>query len=107
MAAVVQLHVNIIIGVALLPFVDEKRLLSALEPKYEDLTEEENKRAVKGSDRLFVSKWSPAYDFLTSLYEGEDDTVSVHYGLSLLEYCRCVVRFDFSIVISTFFTIQC
>lgn len=58
----------------MLPFVDEKRLLAALEPKYADLTEEEKLRAVKGSDRLFVSKWHPAFDFLTGLFDNDDDT---------------------------------
>ncbi|XP_067941376.1 5'-3' exoribonuclease 2-like [Watersipora subatra] len=60
-------------GVALLPFVDEQRLLTALQPRYADLTDEENKRAVKGSDRLFVSKWHDSFDFLTSLYESTDN----------------------------------
>lgn len=32
---------TLIVGVALLPFVDEKRLLSALEKVYPDLSEEE------------------------------------------------------------------
>ena len=69
----------ITVGVALLPVVDEGRLLSAVRPLYEDLTEEEKQRAVKGSDRLFVSKWHPAFDFFTSLYEGDganDEEVS-------------------------------
>jgi len=70
-------------GVALLPFVDEKRLLKALEPKYADLTEEEHQRARKGSDRLMVSKWHPAFDFLTSMYEAEDNEVTHTKPVSL------------------------
>lgn len=66
-------------GVALLPFVDETRLLAAVRPLYDDLTDEEKQRAVKGSDRLFVSKWHPAFDFFTALYNGieeaDDDEV--------------------------------
>ncbi len=37
-------HILFLPGVALLPFVDEKRLLPALEKVYPDLTEEEGKR---------------------------------------------------------------
>lgn len=73
---------------ALLPFVDESRLLGALRPLYSDLTEEEDQRAVKGSDRLFVSKWHKSYDFLTSMYESGDDEVS---GTLLLGILRHVV----------------
>lgn len=62
---------------ALLPFVDEKRLLAAVRPRYSDLTEEEKSRAVKGSDRLFVSKWHPSHDFLVSLYEEDDEKVTL------------------------------
>lgn len=55
--------------------MDESRLLSAVRPKYADLTEDEKMRAVKGSDRLFVSKWHPSFDFLTSMYESDDNKV--------------------------------
>ena len=78
-------------GVALLPFVDEQRLLSALKPLYADLTREEKLRAVKGSDRLFVSKWHKSYDFLTSLYESDDSEVSSVCGLILSLLASCVV----------------
>lgn len=42
-------------GVALLPFVDEERLLRAVEPLYGLLNEEEMKRNERGCERLFVS----------------------------------------------------
>ncbi|XP_052699520.1 5'-3' exoribonuclease 2-like [Crassostrea angulata] len=58
-------------GVALLPFVDEKRLLSALEKVYPDLTDEERERNTWGSDRLFVGIRHPSYSFFEGLYEGE------------------------------------
>ncbi|XP_025103887.1 5'-3' exoribonuclease 2-like [Pomacea canaliculata] len=57
-------------GVALLPFVDEKRLHAALEQVYPDLTNEEKKRNIWGADRLFLSVNNPAYAFLEGLYEG-------------------------------------
>eukprot|EP00794_Sanderia_malayensis_P017453 gene17453-19198_t len=58
-------------GVALLPFVDEKRLLSALEPVYPDLTEEEVRRNRKDINLLFCGRLNPMYDFLVGLYEGD------------------------------------
>nr|XP_022333433.1 5'-3' exoribonuclease 2-like isoform X3 [Crassostrea virginica] len=64
-------------GVALLPFVDEKRLLSALETVYPDLTEDERERNTWGSDRLFVGIRHPSYSFLEGLYEGEPSTEKV------------------------------
>ena len=51
-------------GVALLPFVDEKRLHAALESVYPDLTDDEISRNVRGSDRLFVGPHHPSHDLL-------------------------------------------
>ncbi|KAJ8309493.1 hypothetical protein KUTeg_014367 [Tegillarca granosa] len=58
-------------GVALLPFVDEKRLLAALDKVYPDLTPEEISRNIRGDDRLFVGIRHPSYTFFEGLYEGE------------------------------------
>lgn len=55
-------------GVALLPFVDEKRLFKALVPYYECLTEAEKKRNVRGDDRLYVGIENKGYDFVKGLY---------------------------------------
>ncbi|GFR62384.1 5'-3' exoribonuclease 2 [Elysia marginata] len=57
-------------GVALLPFVDEKRLRKTLETVYPDLTAHERKRNTRGNDRLFIGNHHPAYEFLEGLYEG-------------------------------------
>lgn len=57
-------------GVALLPFVDEKRLLAALSQVYPDLTELEMKRNSRGKDRLFLRQGNPIFDFFVGLYEG-------------------------------------
>lgn len=56
-------------GVALLPFVNEKRLFKALEPYYKDLSPEEIKRNIRGDDRLYISSNHGNYDFLKGLYE--------------------------------------
>ncbi|KAK4052566.1 5'-3' exoribonuclease 2 [Microbotryomycetes sp. JL221] len=55
-------------GVALLPFIDQKRLLDAMATKYPDLTEFENSRNTKGNDVLYVSQDHPLYDYLEGLY---------------------------------------
>lgn len=51
-------------GVALLPFVDEKRLKEALVPYYSRLNEEEVKRNVRGNDYLFVHKTHKLFSHL-------------------------------------------
>ena len=60
-------------GVALLPFVDERRLHKALEPYYPLLTPAELKRNVRGDDRLYVSVENSAYKFLLGLYNNDLD----------------------------------
>ncbi|XP_026856585.2 5'-3' exoribonuclease 2 [Electrophorus electricus] len=58
-------------GVALLPFVDERRLRASLEKVYPDLTSEEVRRNSLGSDVVFVSKSHPLCDFIQELYRSE------------------------------------
>ncbi|CAI9578360.1 unnamed protein product, partial [Staurois parvus] len=55
-------------GVALLPFVDERRLRAALEEVYPDLTPEEIRRNSLGGDHLFVGKHHPLQEFIHELY---------------------------------------
>ncbi|XP_017757623.1 PREDICTED: 5'-3' exoribonuclease 2 homolog [Eufriesea mexicana] len=55
-------------GVALLPFVDMKRLFKALEPYYDSLSEEEKKRNIRGDDRLYVGFNNSGYNFIKGLY---------------------------------------
>jgi 5'-3' exoribonuclease 2 len=55
-------------GVALLPFIDEKKLLAAIEPLYSQLTEEEVKRNSCGNNLLFVSDSHPLSESIASLY---------------------------------------
>ncbi|XP_016283006.1 5'-3' exoribonuclease 2 isoform X1 [Monodelphis domestica] len=56
-------------GVALLPFVDERRLRAALEEVYPDLTPDETRRNSLGGDVMFVGKHHPLCDFLSELYK--------------------------------------
>ena len=55
-------------GVALLPFVDEKRLLAAVTPLYDKLTEEERLRNESGNDLLFVSNASKLFETICDIY---------------------------------------
>ncbi|XP_052865741.1 5'-3' exoribonuclease 2 homolog [Anopheles cruzii] len=59
-------------GVALLPFVDEKRLFRATDPKVPLLTEEEKLRNINGDAKLFVVPGSPGYRTLAGLCVGDD-----------------------------------
>ncbi|KAI5122154.1 hypothetical protein M0805_007053 [Coniferiporia weirii] len=60
-------------GVALLPFIDEKRLLDAMAPRYSGLTDEEIKRNKWGSNTLYVADDHPLYLLLESLYGKRKD----------------------------------
>jgi 5'-3' exoribonuclease 2 len=56
-------------GVALLPFINEKRLLDAMAMKYPELTEDEVSRNQVGKDVMVISKKHPSYaDILTNFY---------------------------------------
>ncbi|KAK2178116.1 hypothetical protein NP493_558g01017 [Ridgeia piscesae] len=72
-------------GVALLPFVDEKRLKEALSVVYPDLTEDEKTRNTRGADRLFVGKNHPSHDFFEALYEEGGSTEAVELDTSKTE----------------------
>ncbi|KAG6833818.1 hypothetical protein H0H87_011752 [Tephrocybe sp. NHM501043] len=55
-------------GVALLPFIDPKRLLDAMAAEYPNLTEEEVKRNKWGNDVIFASDEHPIYPSYEELY---------------------------------------
>jgi 5'-3' exoribonuclease 2 len=63
-------------AVALLPFIDEARLLKAMAPFYDKLTEEEKQLNTLGKDVLYVSKRNKLYQQLASLYAKQNDEVS-------------------------------
>lgn len=55
-------------GVALLPFIDEKRLLDALATRYPLLSEEEVRRNAFGTDVIMISEEHALYPTLELLY---------------------------------------
>ncbi|XP_034233636.1 5'-3' exoribonuclease 2 homolog [Thrips palmi] len=60
-------------GVALLPFVEEKRLHKALKEYYPLLTPAEIKRNIRGDDRLYIPQQHEKYSFFRGLYENGVD----------------------------------
>lgn len=75
-------------GVALLPFVDEGRLLRTLETVQDTLTDEEKARNMTGPDRIFIGRNHPAFDFFKELYSDNNESNSIDidpaftYGVS-------------------------
>lgn len=65
-------------GVALLPFVDAKRLKIALEAVQDQLNPEEKKRNTRGNDSLFVSKSHSLYEFVKKVYEDGSNKFNKH-----------------------------
>ncbi|KAI9507709.1 exoribonuclease 2 [Russula earlei] len=55
-------------GVALLPFIDQKRLLDAMAVHYPKLTEEEVRRNTWGNNAVFTSEQHTLYPSLEALY---------------------------------------
>ena len=55
-------------GVALLPFMDQGRLLGAMELHYDKLTEEEQRRNKWGDNIIFAVEDHPIYPFYEQLY---------------------------------------
>ncbi|CEF68627.1 5'-3' exoribonuclease 2 homolog [Strongyloides ratti] len=60
-------------GVALLPFVDQERLLACLEKYSDGLTEDEKKRNIRGENHIYVSKVHSAFEKIREIYETNQD----------------------------------
>jgi 5'-3' exoribonuclease 2 len=58
-------------GVALLPFIDEKRLLDAMAMKYPLLTDDENRRNTFGEEALIFSTQHPLYEEVAQNFYGK------------------------------------
>lgn len=58
-------------GVALLPFIDEKRLLKAMHEKYPLLSDDENRRNAFGTDALIFSTRHQLYDEIAQNFYGK------------------------------------
>ncbi|KAE8153890.1 exoribonuclease 2 [Aspergillus avenaceus] len=69
-------------GVVLLPFIDEKRLLTAMEKKYPLLSDEEKLRNMIGRDVLLISEGHPLYQDLVSNFYSKKQGAS-NYKLNM------------------------
>ncbi|KAL7740217.1 hypothetical protein ACLKA6_003920 [Drosophila palustris] len=69
-------------GVALLPFVDEKRLFKALIPLHSHLTDEEVKRNKRGENNLYISKLSSHFKTVQKLYKKTEISQSKERSIS-------------------------
>ncbi|KAH9825972.1 5'-3' exoribonuclease 2 [Teratosphaeria destructans] len=58
-------------GVALLPFIDEKRLLDAMATRYPDLNADEVRRNAFGNEALIFSTRHPLYDEVATNFYGK------------------------------------
>ena len=67
----------LMIGVALLPFIDEKRLLSAMELLWDELSEVERGRNEMGNDLLFVAQENKLYDALGETFYAMKEGIEV------------------------------
>ncbi|GMM31100.1 ssRNA exonuclease [Martiniozyma asiatica (nom. inval.)] len=62
-------------GITILPFIDEQRLLAAVQAKYPELTPEESDRNAHKHEMMFVGKRHPLFKKITKLYkEGNGET---------------------------------
>ena len=70
-------------GVALLPFIDQKRLLDALSLRYSQLSDAEVARNGVGNTSLFVSDEHPLYNFIAAISMDKTPAIDVGILLSL------------------------
>jgi 5'-3' exoribonuclease 2 len=73
-------------GVALLPFIDADRLLKAVIPLYNKLSEDEKRRNTLGHDLLFAPAGHKIFDELCMLY----GTPKVEYVIALIYRSLCL-----------------
>ena len=64
-------------GVALLPFIDETRLLEAAQKVYPNLTNEDRARNALGHDTLLISDSNPLYEDIVGRFYSKKQDVSV------------------------------
>lgn len=79
-------------GVALLPFVDEKRLFKALKPFYDKLTDGERKRNVRGENKLYLEPSNSEYKKVHALYK--EKVCSDEFLLMSMQGMQCKVSVD-------------
>ncbi|KAA8914561.1 exoribonuclease 2 [Sphaerosporella brunnea] len=86
-------------GVALLPFIDEQRLLDAAQKIYPKLTPEDSARNAMGHDTLLVSDGHPLYDDIASrFYSKKQDSKKYKINMRVSEGLAGSVEKDDSFI---------
>ena len=78
-------------GVALLPFIDEARLLDAIRPRYPLLTPDEHRRNSWGNNNLFIGDRHRLFDSFAFLYgrqRNDEVCLSPSIGMASDMSCR-------------------
>eukprot|EP01103_Thecamoeba_quadrilineata_P012353 TRINITY_DN316_c0_g2_i1.p1 TRINITY_DN316_c0_g2~~TRINITY_DN316_c0_g2_i1.p1 ORF type:complete len:1087 (+),score=196.25 TRINITY_DN316_c0_g2_i1:158-3418(+) len=76
------------LGVVLLPFMDEQRLVNAIEPLEATLTAEEYSRNTFRTDGLFVNgRVNPMTQLLISVYRSQDQSVTLELSSVPMKTC--------------------
>lgn len=80
-------------GVILLPFIDEKRLLDAMEKKYPLLTEDERSRNTHGTEVLLLSDRHPLYqDLAANFYSKKPGPAQYNLNMRVSEGLAGIVE---------------
>lgn len=84
-------------GVALLPFIEQHRLISALESKEDELNDDEKRRNRWGDNVMFISEGSQLYDPFCALYT-KNAAAKVRYSKLIcfrsLTLAACLYRYQ-------------
>ncbi|KAJ3227302.1 5'-3' exoribonuclease 2, partial [Clydaea vesicula] len=80
-------------GVALLPFIDEKRLVEEMKPYYSQLTAEQQKECMIGSEYLWLGKQHEDFEEICSFYGKkqmlkDEDNICKLPGTDVLGSCK-------------------
>ncbi|EDK37129.2 hypothetical protein PGUG_01227 [Meyerozyma guilliermondii ATCC 6260] len=80
-------------GIALLPFIEEKRLLSVLESKYPELTDDERDRNTLKSEVLVMSAQNVNYNRFSEIYKSTDEK-TITFGCSATNLAGTIFKND-------------
>ena len=80
-------------GIALLPFIEEKRLLLVLESKYPELTDDERDRNTLKSEVLVISAQNVNYNRFSEIYKSTDEK-TITFGCSATNLAGTIFKND-------------
>lgn len=80
-------------GIALLPFIEEKRLLLVLESKYPELTDDERDRNTLKSEVLVMSAQNVNYNRFSEIYKSTDEK-TITFGCSATNLAGTIFKND-------------